>query len=78
MSRHAATARLLALSGLTLTPLVLLADEPTSALDPEAAQAVETQLTRFVHNGGSLVLVRHDPEQRLRLAPRAVEVVVAP
>lgn len=62
---------------LLLAPLVLLADEPTSALDPEAATAVETRLRRFIEDGGSLVLVSHDPEQRARLAPGAVDVEVA-
>lgn len=49
-------------------PRVLLADEPSSALDPKTTAMVEDLLTAFLSDGGTLVLVTHDPDQAKRLA----------
>jgi putative ABC transport system ATP-binding protein len=47
---------------------VLLLDEPTSALDAGSARAVEQVAESFVADGGSVVLVSHDPGQTSRIA----------
>ncbi len=57
---------------LGLKPEILLADEPTSALDPATGLALEAALRTAMDNGLGVVLVSHDPEQRLRLANETV------
>ncbi|MSO21675.1 MAG: ATP-binding cassette domain-containing protein [Acidobacteria bacterium] len=42
-------------------PKILFADEPTSNLDPRTAKFLTKQLKGYVEQGGSLVIVSHDP-----------------
>ena len=42
-------------------PDVLLADEPTGNLDPDSGRAVLQHLRAFADEGGTVVLVTHDP-----------------
>ena len=45
-----------------MRPAVLLADEPTGNLDRHSGQEVMTVLERVHHDGGTVLLVTHDPE----------------
>ncbi|RMF11360.1 MAG: ATP-binding cassette domain-containing protein [Alphaproteobacteria bacterium] len=61
-------------------PAVLLLDEPTSGLDRDAARRVARALERLLEDGGSVVLVAHDPAlldslaaRRLRMANGRLE-----
>lgn len=42
-------------------PQLLLADEPTGNLDPASAQAVVELILQYHRQGGSVVLITHDP-----------------
>lgn len=42
-------------------PSILLADEPTGNLDAENSATVLNHMRQFVDNGGSVLLVTHDP-----------------
>ncbi len=42
-------------------PDIILADEPTGNLDPDSAQQVMSYLAEFHHEGGTVVVVAHDP-----------------
>ena len=59
-------------------PTVILADEPTGNLDRHTGQEVLSVLERVHHNGGTVVIVTHDPEigarshRRLRMLDGAV------
>ncbi|MCA9672266.1 MAG: ATP-binding cassette domain-containing protein [Myxococcales bacterium] len=64
--------RLSLLRALLIKPDVLLADEPSAALDAESAAALATRLSRYVDDGGALVLVAHDGARWAALAPREV------
>lgn len=63
---------------MSMGPTVILADEPTGNLDRHTGQEVLTVLERVHHNGGTVVVVTHDPEigarshRRLRMVDGAV------
>jgi ABC-type iron transport system FetAB ATPase subunit len=52
-------------------PRALLLDEPTAALDPDATARVETEVRRYLDEGGAALLVTHSEEQARRLCRRA-------
>ncbi len=64
--------RLCLARALAASPQVLLLDEPTSALDSVSADAVEHIVKSFLADGGSVVLVSHDPGQTSRIASQAL------
>ena len=43
------------------SPRLILADEPTGNLDPDSKAAVMSIFTKFVADGGTIVMVTHDP-----------------
>ena len=47
---------------MSMKPAVILADEPTGNLDRHTGQEVMAVLEKVHENGGSLILVTHDPE----------------
>ncbi|MCC6879386.1 MAG: ABC transporter ATP-binding protein [Rhodocyclaceae bacterium] len=47
---------------MSMRPAVILADEPTGNLDRHTGQEVMTVLERVHHDGGTVILVTHDPE----------------
>jgi putative ABC transport system ATP-binding protein len=47
---------------MSMGPSLILADEPTGNLDRHTGQDVMAVLERVHHNGGTVVLVTHDPE----------------
>ncbi|MBI4294128.1 MAG: ABC transporter ATP-binding protein [Betaproteobacteria bacterium] len=47
---------------MSMSPSVILADEPTGNLDRRTGQEVMAVLERLHHDGGTVVLVTHDPE----------------
>jgi putative ABC transport system ATP-binding protein len=53
---------------MSMRPPVILADEPTGNLDRHTGQEVMAVLERVHQNGGTLVLVTHDPEIGSRAA----------
>ena len=63
---------------MSMGPTVILADEPTGDLDRHTGQEVLSVLERVHHNGGTLVIVTHDPEigarsrRRLRMLDGAI------
>ena len=63
---------------MAMGPSVILADEPTGNLDRHTGQEVLNVLERVHHNGGTVVIVTHDPEigarshRRLRMLDGAV------
>ena len=63
---------------MAMGPTVILADEPTGNLDRHTGQEVLSVLERVHHNGGTVVIVTHDPEigarshRRLRVLDGAV------
>ena len=63
---------------MSMRPAVILADEPTGNLDRHTGQEVMTVLERVHHDGGTVILVTHDPEiggrahRRLRMVDGAV------
>ena len=63
---------------MSMGPAVILADEPTGNLDRHTGQEVMAVLERVHHNGGTVVVVTHDPEigarshRRLRMIDGAV------
>jgi len=63
---------------MAMGPTVILADEPTGNLDRHTGQEVLSVLERVHHNGGTVVIVTHDPEigarshRRLRMLDGAV------
>ena len=63
---------------MAMNPSVILADEPTGNLDRHTGQDVMAVLERVHHNGGTVVVVTHDPEigarsqRRLRMLDGAV------
>jgi putative ABC transport system ATP-binding protein len=63
---------------MSMRPTVILADEPTGNLDRATGQDVMAVLERVHQDGGTLILVTHDPEigtrarRRLRMVDGAV------
>ena len=63
---------------MSMSPAVILADEPTGNLDRHTGQEVMAVLERLHHNGGTVVVVTHDPDigsrahRRLRMIDGAV------
>ena len=63
---------------MAMSPSVILADEPTGNLDRHTGQDVMAVLERVHHNGGTVLLVSHDPEigsrahRRLRMIDGAI------
>jgi putative ABC transport system ATP-binding protein len=63
---------------MSMGPTVILADEPTGNLDRHTGQEVLSVLEQVHHNGGTVVIVTHDPEigarshRRLRMLDGAV------
>lgn len=63
---------------MSMGPPVILADEPTGNLDRHTGQEVMAVLERVHHDGGTVVLVTHDPEigsrarRRLRMSDGAI------
>ena len=63
---------------MSMGPTLILADEPTGNLDRHTGQDVMAVLERVHHNGGTVVLVTHDPEigarahRRLRMIDGAI------
>ena len=63
---------------MSMGPTVILADEPTGNLDRHTGQEVLSVLESVHHNGGTLVIVTHDPEigarshRRLRMLDGAI------
>ena len=47
---------------MSMRPAVILADEPTGNLDRHTGQEVMAVLERVHHDGGTVLLVTHDPE----------------
>jgi putative ABC transport system ATP-binding protein len=63
---------------MSMGPTVVLADEPTGNLDRHTGQEVLSVLERVHHDGGTVVIVTHDPEigarshRRLRMLDGAI------
>ena len=63
---------------MSMGPTVILADEPTGNLDRHTGQEVLNLLERVHHNGGTVLIVTHDPEigarsqRRLRMLDGAI------
>jgi putative ABC transport system ATP-binding protein len=63
---------------MSMRPALILADEPTGNLDRHTGQEVIAVLERVHHDGGTVMLVTHDPEigarahRRLRMVDGAV------
>ena len=63
---------------MSMGPTVILADEPTGNLDRHTGQEVLSVLEQVHHNGGTVVIVTHDPEigarshRRLRMLDGAI------
>lgn len=63
---------------MSMSPSVILADEPTGNLDRHTGQEVMSVLERLHHDGGTVVVVTHDPEigsrahRRLRMTDGAI------
>jgi len=63
---------------MSMGPTVILADEPTGNLDRHTGQEVLSVLERVHQNGGTVVIVTHDPEigarshRRLRMLDGAI------
>jgi putative ABC transport system ATP-binding protein len=63
---------------MAMGPTVILADEPTGNLDRHTGQEVLSVLEGVHHNGGTVVIVTHDPEigarshRRLRMLDGAI------
>ncbi len=63
---------------MSMRPSVILADEPTGNLDRHTGQEVMAVLERVHHDGGTVILVTHDPEigarahRRLRMVDGAI------
>lgn len=62
--------RLALLRLLCLQPKVLLLDEPTASLDQANVKAVESLIKDYLHHGGAVIWVSHDPDQIQRIATR--------
>ena len=70
--------RVVLVRSLTLQPDALLLDEPTASLDRTNARRIEEHLTDYLDrrpDQRALVWVSHSPEQRDRIATRAVDVL---
>ncbi|WP_425618354.1 ABC transporter ATP-binding protein [Anatilimnocola sp. NA78] len=52
------------------SPKLILADEPTGNLDPESKAAVMNIFTNFVRDGGTIVMVTHDPASAAQASRR--------
>ena len=53
-------------------PELILADEPTGNLDPDSAAIVLGLLAQFHQDGGTVLLVTHDPGEAARMGHRVV------
>jgi len=63
---------------MSMSPLVILADEPTGNLDRHTGQEVMAVLERLHHDGGTVLVVTHDPEigSRARRRLRMIDGVI--
>jgi zinc transport system ATP-binding protein len=66
--------RVLIARALAGEPDLLVLDEPTAGVDAASQQAFAAALTRFVHSGGSVLLVAHELGPLAPLVNRAVVV----
>jgi putative ABC transport system ATP-binding protein len=63
---------------MSMRPALILADEPTGNLDRQTGQEVIAVLERVHHEGGTVLIVTHDPElgarahRRLRMVDGAI------
>jgi putative ABC transport system ATP-binding protein len=63
---------------MSMRPALILADEPTGNLDRQTGQDVIAVLERVHHEGGTVLIVTHDPElgarahRRLRMVDGAI------
>ena len=63
---------------MSMRPALILADEPTGNLDRQTGQEVIAVLERLHDDGGTVLLVTHDPEigarahRRLRMVDGAI------
>jgi putative ABC transport system ATP-binding protein len=63
---------------MSMRPALILADEPTGNLDRHTGQEVIAVLERVHHEGGTVLIVTHDPElgarahRRLRMVDGAI------
>jgi len=66
-------ARVALVRTLMMRPALLLADEPTASLDADNAAALVRVVSRWVGQGGAVVLVAHDPAPWAEVPKRVLD-----